>query len=74
MGKNGLKMGVLLSFFYEFAENREFLIGRFLPYKLGIETPAIGIIINIKIQANQGPGGDHDEEDGPRQGRTSFTF
>ena len=39
MGKNGLKMGVLLSFFYEFAENREFLIGRFLPYKLGIETP-----------------------------------
>ena len=27
--------------FYKFAENREFLIGRFLPYKLGIETPAI---------------------------------
>ena len=24
--------------FYKFAENREFLIGRFLPYKLGIET------------------------------------
>ena len=23
-----------------FAEKREFLIGRFLPYKLGIETPA----------------------------------
>ena len=40
MGKNGLKMGVWLSFFYKFAENREFLIGRFLPYKLGIETPA----------------------------------
>ena len=33
-------MGVWLSFFYKFAENREFLIGRFLPYKLGIETPA----------------------------------
>ena len=39
MGKNVLKMGVWLSFFYKFAENREFLIGRFLPYKLGIETP-----------------------------------
>ena len=39
MGKNGLKMGVWLSFFYKFAENREFLIGRFLPYNLGIETP-----------------------------------
>ena len=39
MGKNGLKMGVWLSFFYKFAENKEFLIGRFLPYKLGIETP-----------------------------------
>ena len=25
--------------FYKFAENKEFLIGRFLPYKLGIETP-----------------------------------
>ena len=32
-------MGVLLSFFYKFAENREFFQGRFLPYKLGIETP-----------------------------------
>ena len=39
MGKNGLKMGVWLSFFYKFAENREFFQGRFLPYKLGIETP-----------------------------------
>ena len=39
MGKNGLKMGVWISFFYKFAENGEFLIGRFLPYKLGIETP-----------------------------------
>ena len=38
MGKNGLKMGVWLSFFYKFAENKEFLIGRFLPYKLGLET------------------------------------
>ena len=37
--KNGLKMGVWLSFFYKFAENGEFLIGRFLPYKLGIEAP-----------------------------------
>ena len=35
-------MGVWLSFFYKFAENKEFLIGRFLPYKLGIETPAPG--------------------------------
>ena len=40
MGKNGLKMAVCLSSFYKFAENKEFLIGRFLPYKLGIETPA----------------------------------
>ena len=40
MGKNGLKMGVWLSFFfYKFSENREFFQGRFLPYKLGIETP-----------------------------------
>ena len=38
MGKNGLKMGVWLSFFYKFAENKEFFQGRFLPYKLGIET------------------------------------
>ena len=29
----------LAEFFYKFTENREFLIGRFLPYKLGIETP-----------------------------------
>ena len=35
-------------------------------------SAAIGIRINI--YANQGPGGDHDEEDGPRQGWTSFTF
>ena len=41
MGKNGLKMGVWLSFFYKFAENREFFQGRFLPYKLGIETPGL---------------------------------
>ena len=40
MGKNGPKMGVWLIFFYKFAENMEFLIGRFLPYKLGIGTPA----------------------------------
>ena len=39
MGKNGLTMGLAWFFFYKFAENREFLIGRFLPYKLGIETP-----------------------------------
>ena len=39
MGKNGIKMGVLLSFFYKFAENKEFFQGWFLPYKLGIETP-----------------------------------
>ena len=39
MGKNGLKMGVWLSLFYKFAENREFFQGRFLPYKLGKETP-----------------------------------
>ena len=44
MGKNGLKMGVWLSFFYKFAENREFFQGRFLPYKLGIETPALSQI------------------------------
>ena len=41
MGKNGLKMGVWLSFFYKFAENREVFLGRFLPYKLGIETPGV---------------------------------
>ena len=28
--------------FYKFAENREFFQGRFLPYKLGIETPELG--------------------------------
>ena len=39
MGKNCLKMGVWLSFFYKFAENKDFFQGRFLPYKLGIETP-----------------------------------
>ena len=33
-------MGVWL-IFYKFAENREFLIRRFLPYKLGIETSAL---------------------------------
>ena len=38
MGKNGLKWEFGLVF-YKFAENREFLIGRFLPYKQGIETP-----------------------------------
>ena len=38
MGKNGLKMGGWLSFFYKFSENREFFQGRFLPYILGIET------------------------------------
>ena len=27
--------------FYKFAENREFFQGRFLPYKLGIETPEL---------------------------------
>ena len=31
----------LAEFFYKFTENREFLIGRFLPYKQGIETPAV---------------------------------
>ena len=41
MGKNGLKMGVWLSSFYKFAENREFFQGRFLPCKLGIETPGL---------------------------------
>ena len=39
MGKNGLKWEFGLVF-YKFAENREFFQGRFLPYKLGIETPA----------------------------------
>ena len=47
MGKNGLKMGVWLSFFfYKFAENREFFQGRFLPYKLGIETPGGGLRVD----------------------------
>ena len=32
----------LAEFFYKFAENREFFKGRFLPSKLGIETPAPG--------------------------------
>ena len=36
-------MGVWLSFFYKFAENREFFQGRFLPYKLGIELETPGI-------------------------------
>ena len=40
-------MGVWLSFFYKFAENREFFQGRFLPYELGIETP--GVISNPKM-------------------------
>ena len=31
----------LAEFFYKFTENREFLIGRFLPYKQGIETPVL---------------------------------
>ena len=38
MGKNGLKWEFGLVF-YKFDENRELFQGRFLPYKLGIETP-----------------------------------
>ena len=47
MGENGLKMGVWLSFFYKFAENREFFQGRFLPYKIGIETPGQGALLEL---------------------------
>ena len=43
MGKNGLKMGVWLRF-YKFSENREVFQGRFLPYKLGIDTPCKGCL------------------------------
>ena len=32
--------------FYKFAENREFFQGRFLPYKLGIETPALSSLLS----------------------------
>ena len=35
-----LKWEFGLVFFDKFAENRKFLIGRFLPYKLGLETLA----------------------------------
>ena len=47
MGKNGLEMGVWLSF-YKFAENREFFQGGFLPYKLGIETPVLKVKFSNK--------------------------
>ena len=53
MGKNGLKWEFGLVF-YKFAENREFLIGRLLPYKLGIETPAISIGIDGRATSRLG--------------------
>ena len=42
MGKNGLKMGVWLSFFFiNSLKIGSFFQGRFFPYKLGIETPVL---------------------------------